>query len=143
MIKQYNYLPEEAVKIREEVFIKEQKFNDEFDETDNTAIHLIYYIDDTAVATCRFFHDKIKNEYAIGRIAVLPAYRGMHIGADIVREAERIIKDSGGKKINISAQARLSEFYSKLGYIPTSEAYIDEATPNEEYKAHICLGKEL
>ena len=39
-IKVYHTLHEDAVKIRKEVFMKEQGFHDEFDETDQTAFIL-------------------------------------------------------------------------------------------------------
>ena len=38
-------LPAEAESIRREVFIKEQGFNDEFDETDKSCIHAVLFID--------------------------------------------------------------------------------------------------
>ena len=44
-IKVYHTLHKDAVKIRKEVFMEEQGFHDEFDETDETAIHLVLYID--------------------------------------------------------------------------------------------------
>ena len=43
-IRVYHTLPGDAVTIREEVFMKEQGFHDEFDETDRTAAHLVLYI---------------------------------------------------------------------------------------------------
>lgn len=54
-IKVYHTLHKDAVKIRKEVFMEEQGFHDEFDETDETAIHLVLYIDQVPAATCRFF----------------------------------------------------------------------------------------
>ena len=54
-IKVYHTLHEDAVMIRETVFMKEQGFHDEFDETDRSAAHLVLYIDGLPAATCRFF----------------------------------------------------------------------------------------
>ena len=42
-IRVYHTLPGDAVMIREEVFMKEQGFHDEFDETDQTASHIVLY----------------------------------------------------------------------------------------------------
>ena len=71
IIESFNYLPLEAKNIRETVFVNEQGFNYEFDDIDDIATHLVLYTDDKAAATCRFFIDKVKDTYLIGRIAVL------------------------------------------------------------------------
>ena len=39
----YDSLPDEAVEIRENVFVKEQGFEKEFDEIDEKAIHLVMF----------------------------------------------------------------------------------------------------
>ena len=42
-IRTYDTLPEEAVRIRREVFMEEQGFAEEFDELDGRAKHLVLY----------------------------------------------------------------------------------------------------
>lgn len=54
-IKIYDEIPQEAKAIRKSVFMKEQGFRDEFDETDHLAQHMLLFEDDIPVATCRFF----------------------------------------------------------------------------------------
>ena len=76
-IKHFDTLPEDAVFIRKEVFVKEQGFKNEFDEKDNEAHFLVGYECNKPVATCRIFYDTAKNIYIFGRIAVLKPYRGM------------------------------------------------------------------
>ena len=77
----YDTLPEEAVQIREEVFMREQGFQEEFDEIDGRAVHLVLYCDGSPAAVCRFYQDRMNGEYLIGRLAVRKAYRGKGIGA--------------------------------------------------------------
>lgn len=72
----YDTLPEEAVQIREEVFMREQGFQEEFDEIDGRAVHLVLYCDGSPAAVCRFYQDRMNGEYLIGRLAVRKAYRG-------------------------------------------------------------------
>ena len=51
-----NTLPDDARLIREMVFVKEQGFEDEFDDQDAAATHLVLYGDDgTPMGTGRFF----------------------------------------------------------------------------------------
>ena len=42
-IKIYNQLPDEAKEIRLEVFVKEQGFEEEFDDIDETAAHIVLF----------------------------------------------------------------------------------------------------
>ena len=53
--KVYNVLPEDAVFIRNTVFVEEQGFKEEFDQIDGRAVHMVMYDKDNPVAVCRFF----------------------------------------------------------------------------------------
>ena len=64
-----------ARKIREKVFIEEQGFEVEFDNIDESATHILLTIDGDPAATGRVF-PKEDGVYILGRIAVLPQYRG-------------------------------------------------------------------
>lgn len=137
MYKKLNYLSAVAKKIREEVFVYEQGFHNEFDEIDNSATHLIFYKKNTPVAVCRYYKDKGENTYIIGRIAVLKAYRGNHFGQRILEVIEKNILSEGGQKISLLAQVRVQSFYEKSGYVTKGERYMDEHCP------HICMEKIL
>ena len=66
-MKLYEQLPEDAVRIRKEVFMDEQGFCNEFDEIDKTALHAVLYEDDKAAATGRmYYEEEIHNCYVIG-----------------------------------------------------------------------------
>ena len=54
-IKCYDTLPPEAVAIRKTVFVEEQGFKDEFDKTDDHAMHLVAYHNDTPMRNLPFF----------------------------------------------------------------------------------------
>ncbi len=41
--KVYDYLPESAKFVRQTVFVEEQGFVNELDETDNIAMHIVLY----------------------------------------------------------------------------------------------------
>lgn len=130
LIERFDYLPEEAIQIRTEVFVQEQGFAMEFDEIDDSAIHLVCYDNSLPIATCRYFWNDQMDSYLIGRIAVVKMYRGKNIGAYIVKEAEKQIRNIGGKKISLSAQQRAMEFYRKQGFDTTGETYLDEGCPH-------------
>ena len=130
-----NNLSEDEKMIRETVFIEEQKFKIEFDDTDDIATHIVMYIDNNPVGCCRLY--KQENEYHIGRIAVLKPYRGKGYGEKILLNAERVAKEKGADSISLSAQVRASGFYEKLGYKKHGEIYFDE------YCEHIAMKKDI
>lgn len=130
IIKKYNILPDEAKYIRETVFIKEQGFKDEFDSIDDNCIHLVMFDDDHPVATCRVFFDENKGSYILGRLAVLPQYRGRNLGADMVHDAQDVIESMGGSSLMLHAQCRAKSFYEKQGYAPFGDVDYDEDCPH-------------
>ena len=66
--KFFDYLPQEAKDIRIEVFVNEQKFENEFDDIDDIAYHLIIWEGEKAIANARLYRDEDeKNSYKIGR----------------------------------------------------------------------------
>lgn len=133
----FTTLPTDAVFIREEVFLKEQQFSTEFDDIDDTAVHLVLYENDTAIACARYYPDKQSGCFHIGRIAVLPPYRGRHLGSRLLTECEQRIKAEGGHTVFLSAQVRVQPFYEKLGYAASGEIYYDE------YCEHIHMEKRI
>lgn len=133
--KKFIGLNDDIIKIRTSVFIDEQGFKEEFDETDKICAHIVLYDNGQPIAVCRYF--KEGSNYHIGRIAIIKEYRGKHFGSKIIQTAENEIKNEGGRAIEISAQVRVSEFYEKLGYNKAGSIYFDE------YCEHIRMIKNL
>ncbi|MDD6727691.1 MAG: GNAT family N-acetyltransferase [Eubacteriales bacterium] len=137
-VKVFNSLPDDAKKIRIEVFVDEQGFNEEFDSVDNRAIHFVMYDDNgEAAAVCRTFYEDNPKEYHLGRLAVRKKYRGCHLGAELLAYAEEYVKSLGCEVMELSAQVRASEFYAKQGYEKFGDIYLDEYCP------HIMMKKNL
>ncbi len=117
---------EDAVRIRRAVFMKEQGFVDEFDAIDPLAYHVVVYDSGKPIATGRVFFDQAGGSYKIGRVAVIPEYRGHHIGSIVVHELEQQIRLLGGDSAMLSSQLQARGFYQKLGYQIRGEKYYDE-----------------
>ena len=97
---------------------------DEFDEHDCDGTKYIVVLDDGyPVATCRFYETQ-KDAVTLGRVVVLPEYRGKQIGRLVVQEAERWIKECGYKKIEIDSRTVAVKFYEKLGFSITDTEVI-------------------
>lgn len=121
----------ECKKIREEVFIKEQKFENEFDEIDETAYHLVLFQNNLPVATGRMYPSTEDSAaYILGRIAVLKEYRKCHLGKEVLTILENKAKNLGAEKTVLSAQMQAKGFYEKNGYKKFGEVYYDEYCPH-------------
>lgn len=105
--------------------MREQGFQDEFDEIDEKAVHLVLY-DDIPVATGRVYKGNKEGEFIIGRVAVATSYRGQHLGAMVMELLEDKVREYGGAIIGFSAQCKAQRFYKKLGFIAVGDIYLDE-----------------
>lgn len=134
----YNFLPEEAREIRISVFVEEQGFENEFDEIDSEAVHIIIRNDDgMPVATCRIFWNNEMESHIFGRLAVVKEFRGRGIGSDVLKSALEYVKNSGGEKLMLHSQCTAIPFYEKLGFESFGEVEYEENCP------HIWMKKEL
>ena len=96
----------------------------EFDEHDTPDTKYIVLTDgDFPVATCRLY--PLGGDAAmIGRVVVLPEYRGMGLGSRVMTEAELWIKElSLGRAVIESRDCEVG-FYEKLGYAVTDGSII-------------------
>ena len=136
-IRMQQGLSQDAWIIRQEVFVEEQGFHHEFDETDQTAWHLVLYENGHAAGCCRLFASDNPDVYILGRLAVRKSCRGRQFGERLVREAEGWLRGRHVKRLALSAQVRVRPFYEKLGYTASGDEYLDEYCP------HIHMEKEL
>ena len=92
----YDHIPAQAKYIREEVFVKEQGFHNEFDEIDSRAIHLVIFVEGQAAGTARMFlGQEGDTAFTVGRVAVLPQYRGLHLGNQMLALLEEKARELG------------------------------------------------
>ena len=117
IIQILNTINDDIKQIRTDVFMKEQGFENEFDEIDETAKFVLLSIDGKAVGTCRFFPSDIEGDAHIGRMAVRKLYRGQNLGSKIMLAAENGIRRDGFKTCSLSAQVQVKPFYESLGYV--------------------------
>lgn len=131
----YNFLPREALKVRMDVFVDEQGFVDEVDETDAHATHLVCYDNSEPIATCRLFIKE--NKFILGRFAVEMNFRKMGVGRKLLTFAEQFVKSKGYDELWLHSQLRAAVFYEKCGYIRFGEIESEENYP------HIWMKKLL
>ncbi len=127
----------DARMIRQEVFVEEQGFVREFDETDAAACHVVLLEDGVPAATGRTFPSGETGVYTIGRVAVRKPWRGSGLGRRVIEELEACAQDAGARELVLSAQCQARGFYEKLGYAACGEIYLDEGCP------HIAMYKRI
>ena len=96
----------------------------EFDEHDTPETEYIVLTDDDfPVATCRFYQTD-SHSAMIGRVVVLPEYRGHNLGRRVIEEAEIRLRELGYKKAVVESRDVAVGFYEKLGYTVTDSGVI-------------------
>ena len=97
---------------------------EELDEHDCEGTRYIVLTDDEyPVATCRFFETG-PSSVTLGRVVVLPEYRGHHLGVRVVKEAERWMRELGYATVHIDARLGAVGFYERLSYVADSSAVV-------------------
>lgn len=126
-----NGLPEEARRIRLEVFCTEQGYSpaQEFDGDDATALHAVVYDGPEAVATGRLIRDG-GGIFHLGRIAVRKPWRGRAAGRFLMEELMELARRQGAHTFRLGAQVQASGFYEKLGFHTAGEVYPDGHVPH-------------
>jgi predicted GNAT family N-acyltransferase len=109
-----------ASPIRFEVFVREQRVPPEIelDAHDAVSLHAISFIENKAVATGRLLPDG-----HIGRMAVLKAWRGRGIGAQMLARLVEAAQQRGDRQVALSAQVHALGFYRSHGFRPVGEVY--------------------
>ncbi len=94
---------------------------DEIDENDGPKSKYIVLFDDVyPVATARFY-DATGGSAVIGRIVVMPEYRGRGLGKTVVEESEKWLRELGYVKAIVESRVEVTGFYESMGYRFTGE----------------------
>ena len=114
----------DAIRIRVDVFIIEQKFQPgwEPDEDDKNATHFIALEENRIVATARA-REISENEFKIERMATRKEYRGKGIGKELVHFIIENLKNQNPTRIFMQSQVQAQKFYENCGFVATSEPY--------------------
>lgn len=109
---------QEALRIRHAVFVEEQgvPVAEEQDAWDATAVHLLAFVDGVPAGTARLVGAKV------GRVAVLPRFRGLGVGVALMEEMHRL---AGGQELYLDAQVGVIGFYERLGYTAEGAEFLD------------------
>ncbi|ATQ35784.1 acyltransferase [Mesoplasma entomophilum] len=118
----------EIFKNRSEVFNVEQEWlSCEIDENDLKATHLIIRNDENELIAYLRIFEVDENTVTLGRVLTPQKFRGLGLGKILLENAVKWINEKWpNKKLSISAQYRLLNFYRSFGFVEDSEIYDDE-----------------
>lgn len=126
---------ERLAAVRRAVFIDEQGVPEalEWDEHDAAALHLLATaIDGTPIGCARLLPDG-----HVGRMAVLPAWRGHGIGRSLLAAILKAAWARGHAELRLSAQVHAAGFYLRAGFITEGTEYEEAGIP------HVAMKKRL
>lgn len=121
--------------LRQNVFMLEQNcLYQDIDADDATALHLCFYGDkDTLLGYIRILPPGKEPEPAIGRVAVKKKVRRRGIAREMMEAAlEKCAELYPGKKIRLSAQTYLIDFYASLGFKEIGPEYLEDDIPHQD-----------
>ena len=123
-------------KVRRKVFIEEQQVpeREEFDEMDPLAIHVLAYVSAAggkrdAVGTAR-----LEPTGKIGRVAVLPRYRGTGTGVALMRCLLGLAAERGFTEVYLNAQTSAAGFYERLGFRSEGPEFDEVGIPHQRMR---------
>lgn len=121
--------------IRRAVFIDEQGVPEdlEWDADDAGAMHLLA-LDGAgqAIGCARLLPDG-----HIGRMAVLPPWRGRGVGRALLAAAVEAARMNGHTVLRLSAQTHAADFYARAGFVAIGAEYEEAGIP------HVAMRMDL
>ena len=120
--------------LRETVFVREQQVPPEieWDGRDRDAVHIIARDGDQAIACGRLLADG-----KIGRMAVLPAWRGRGVGAAVLAALVEEARRRGQRRVYLHAQAHAEGFYAAQGFGAEGDRFEEAGIP------HVAMARDI
>ena len=117
------------LQLRNEVFVVEQNCAyQDCDDKDQHSYHFMGWKQNKLVAYTRLIPPGIAyQEMSIGRVVTSPSIRRTKIGKELmVRSIEKLYELFGKMPVKIGAQLYLKSFYESLGFIKSSDVYLED-----------------
>ncbi len=121
--------------IREEVFIREQGVPAEleWDGLDQSSKHILALSVNGEAIGC----GRITPDGHIGRIAVLPQWRGKRIGSAILEALLDYAHSQDYQLVELSAQMQALPLYRRFDFTEVGEVFIDANIPHIKMQLHL------
>jgi predicted GNAT family N-acyltransferase len=127
-------------KVRRRVFIEEQGIpeSEEWDATDPASRHVLAITEKRDVVGT----GRLEPTGKIGRVAVLPQYRGTGVGSGIVSHLVNQAAELGFTQVYLHAQTTAVGFYERLGFQADGPEFDEVGIPHRRMRRGIGRGNE-
>jgi len=125
----------EILKLRNEVFVVEQNCPyQDLDNKDKESYHIFKWENNKIIAYSRIIPQGVSyTEASIGRVAIALEFRNKGVGVELMNYSiQNCISIFNCDSIRISAQLYLKKFYERLGFLQTSDEYLEDGIPHIE-----------
>jgi predicted GNAT family N-acyltransferase len=133
-------LRSDARSVRETVFVEEQGVDPEleYDEHDETALHVVGYDGERPVAAARLRpYDEAETVGKVERVAVCAARRGEGWGRTVMDAVHDAARGRGYDRLRLHAQTRVEGFYAALDYETVGDEFEEAGIP------HVAMVRDL
>ena len=131
---------EQAFRVRNEVFVKEQGLfeSSDLDEFDSDALHIIAKLEKRVVGTVRVYQEG-PELWMGGRLAVLKEYRTGNVGSGLVKEAVRSVKSKGASCFLAFIQWKNVRYFKRLGWKPVGPMLLRHGVFHQKMEANLNI----
>ena len=121
--------------IRRAVFIDEQGVPEdlEWDEHDGASVHFLAVANDGTPLGCA----RLLPDGHIGRMAVLPDWRGRGVGRALLAAVVEAARRRGHTTLRLSSQTHAAGFYTRAGFAAEGAEYDEAGIP------HVAMQRRL
>jgi len=125
--------------VREEVFMREQGVSAEleWDGMDDICHHVLALNKHGEAIGCGRITPHDTTHAHIGRMAVLPDWRGKQVGSAILEALLEYAYSRHYSLVELNAQTHAAPFYRRFGFVALGEEFMDAEMPHIRMQLHL------
>ena len=123
-------------RVRRTVFIEEQRIDerDEWDDQDARATHVLVFDRTASANRDAVGTGRLEPTGKIGRVAVLPQYRGTGTGVALMQCLMDLAAERGFTEVYLNAQVTAAGFYERLGFRADGPEFDEVGIPHQRMR---------
>jgi predicted GNAT family N-acyltransferase len=130
---------EQIQRIRRAVFIEEQRIAevDEWDALDPVVTHVLAFTRGDSAKRDAVGTGRLEPTGKIGRVAVLPQYRGTGTGVAMMQRLMDLAAERGFTEVYLHAQVTAAGFYERLGFRADGPEFDEVGIPHQRMRRSV------
>jgi predicted GNAT family N-acyltransferase len=126
-------------RIRRAVFIEEQRIaeQDEWDALDPVVTHVLAFAGGDSAKRDAVGTGRLEPTGKIGRVAVLPQYRGTGTGVAMMQRLMDLAAERGFTDVYLHAQVTAAGFYERLGFRADGPEFEEVGIPHQRMRRSV------